>query len=432
MKILFLVPGSGGSFYCQNCLRDHATVRALRKLGHDAVMVPLYLPTFDTRIAAPTDVPIFFGGVNTFLRERFPLFKRAPRWLERFFDSRWLLKRAAAREGSTSAAELGAMTFSMLSGLDGNQRKEYARFIEWLASEAKPDIVHISNALLLGFVPAIRDTLGVPIVCSLQDEIPWISAMRPPFDRLCWEAMTGHGAHVAAFVASSRWYAEGMARRMHIPPGRMTVVYPGIDTSAVTSAALSLDPPTIGFLARINEALGFGVVLDAFLHLRKDPAFATLRLLATGGVMPADEAFLASAEARIRAANASGFVRIDRMFQTVPGPEFFDTLSVMSVPVPGGEAFGMPLIEAMARGIPVVQPRIGSYPEMLETGGGVLYAPNDARALADAWRLVIGDPDFARTLGRQGSAVAVERFDMNRSARDMAAVYESIVNGAPL
>ena len=116
MKICHLVPGSGGTFYCQNCLRDYAMVRALRRQGHDAVMVPLYLPSFGGEFAQNGDMPLFFGGIGVYLRHHVPLFRRAPRWAERLLDSPWLLNLAAAREGSTNAAQLGPMTLSMLEG----------------------------------------------------------------------------------------------------------------------------------------------------------------------------------------------------------------------------------------------------------------------------------------------------------------------------
>ncbi|HNR35663.1 MAG TPA: glycosyltransferase family 4 protein [Candidatus Hydrogenedentes bacterium] len=426
MRILYLVPGSGGSFYCQNCLRDYAIVRALRKQGHDVIIVPLYLPMFDQQMAAESDAPIFFGGINAYLRERIPLFRKAPRWIERLLDARWILRRAASREGTTKAADLGAMTLSMLNGREGNQKKEYERFMEWIGAQEKPDVIHVSNALLLGFAPLIRDTLGVPLVCGLQDEEPWVDAMREPHSRLCWDALADRGQHVAAFVSTSRWYADRMIDRMGIPPGRMRVVHPGIDAAQIRPVDLSFDPPAIGYLARINEAQGFDAVFDAFLQLRAESAFSELKLRATGGATPADRVFLQSVQARLREAGATDSVHIDREFQTLPHPDFFDGLSVMSTPVRGGEAFGMPLIEAMARGIPVVQPNVGSYPEILAEGGGVLYDPAEDGGLADALRSVLSNPEYARDLGCQGREVVLRRFTVDRAAREMINIYESV------
>ena len=44
MKIVHIVPGSGGTFYCQNCMRDNELIKAFKALGHDIYMVPMYLP----------------------------------------------------------------------------------------------------------------------------------------------------------------------------------------------------------------------------------------------------------------------------------------------------------------------------------------------------------------------------------------------------
>jgi len=68
MQIIFMTPGSGDNFYCENCLRDKAVVMALRAAGHDALSVPLYLHPLMQDTRAPTDVPIFFGGINVFLQ----------------------------------------------------------------------------------------------------------------------------------------------------------------------------------------------------------------------------------------------------------------------------------------------------------------------------------------------------------------------------
>ena len=174
MKVVHIVPGSGGTFYCQNCMRDQALVMTLRRQGVDVVMVPMYLPMFTDGDPVADDTPVFFGGINVWLQQQMELFRKTPRWLDRIFDSKWMLRRAATMEGTTSAGDLGPMTLSMLEGTEGNQRKEVERLVEWLAEHEHPDLVHISNALLIGLAPAIKAALNVPIVCTLQDEDWWL------------------------------------------------------------------------------------------------------------------------------------------------------------------------------------------------------------------------------------------------------------------
>jgi len=429
MRICHLVPGSGGTFYCQNCLRDYALVRALRREGHDVVMLPLYLLPFGDDVDAENKAPVFFGGINVYLQQHFAIFRRTPRWLDRLFDAPWMLRIAAAREGSTSAVNLGPMTLSMLEGRSGRQSKEVDRLVTWLQSHQKPDVIHISNALLLGLAPEIKRAVDVPIICSLQDEEPWVDAMPAPYDRLCWEAIAGHADHVDAFIATSAWYADRMSGRINIGRERIAVVYLGVETDEFVPADLRFDPPTLGFLSRLNEAQGFGILVDAFIELKQDPALKDLRLRATGGCTTADRPFVESVRTKLRRHGFEDSVDFLFEFQRADRREFLRTVSVLCIPVPHGEAFGIQLIEAMASGVPVVQPRAGAYPEIIEaTRGGILYDPERSGALVEALQSLLRDPEHARALGQRGRAAVLERFGINREARDVLNVYAAVLN----
>ena len=148
MKIIQLTAGTG-NFYCGTCLRDHALVKGLANLGHDATIVPMYLP-----IVAETPVdssaPLFFGGINVYLREKLSLFRHTPRWLDSFLDNRTLLRLAARNAGMTKARDLGELALAVLQVGDSRQQKELDRLIDWLSSHQRPDVVCLSNALLSG------------------------------------------------------------------------------------------------------------------------------------------------------------------------------------------------------------------------------------------------------------------------------------------
>lgn len=428
MRICHLVPGSGGTFYCQNCLRDYALVRALRHEGHDVVMLPLYLPPFRDDIDTDSKTPVFFGGINVYLQQHFAIFRRTPRWVDRMFDTPWMLKIAAARESSTNAASLGPMTLSMLEGRGGRQRKEVDRLVAWLQGHEKPDVIHISNALLLGLAPEIKRALDVPIVCTLQDEEPWVDAMPAPHKQLCWEAISGHAAHVDTFIATSAWYADRMSARMNTARERISVVYLGVETDQFVPMDLRFDPPTIGFLSRLSEAQGFGILVDAFIELKQEPALKDLRLRATGGYTTADRHFIETVRAKLGRYGFEDSVDLLSEFQQADRREFLHTVSAVCIPVPHGEAFGIQLIEAMASGVPVVQPRVGAYPEIIEaTGGGILYDPEKSGAMVDALRSLLQDPEHARALGKRGRTAVLERFGIDREARDILNVYATVL-----
>ena len=425
MKILHLTPGSGGTFYCQNCLRDHLLIRALRKQGHDVLLAPLYLPMYGGAESAETDAPIFFGGISVFVREKIPFLRNMPNWMLRMLDAPFLLRQAAKREGSTNASELGAMTLSMLKGPQGNQKQEFDRFVEWLRCQEKPDVIHISNALLLGFVPALREALDGVFVCSLQDEEPWVQGMGDPYSDLCWAAMAEQAKHVSLFIATSDWYASRMIERMHLDADRVRVVYPGVSIPETSPTFQAASPPTIGYLSRLSPAQGFEKLVNAFITLKKETALEALRLRATGGATPADLPFVDALEKRLAAEGMLHAVELHREFHAAPDAAFYGGLTVMSTPVEEGEAFGMHILEAMSRGIPVVQPDVGAYPEIIDaSGGGLLYNPEDKNGLVNALREVLADSTYAQRLGQQGYKYARDKFSVERMASDMIALYE--------
>src|SRR4030042_7066564 len=137
MRIVQITPSAGDSFYCENWRRDIGLVRAMRKLGHDVIMVPLYLPLPAQKGEAISSAPIFFGGINVYLQQKSSLFRKTPRWIDRLFDSPRLLGWVGRRAGMTSAHDLGRTTISMLQGEHGRQIKELDRLVDWAGGGGK-------------------------------------------------------------------------------------------------------------------------------------------------------------------------------------------------------------------------------------------------------------------------------------------------------
>jgi glycosyltransferase involved in cell wall biosynthesis len=431
MKILSLTPGTGGTFYCQNCLRDGQMVRALHRRGHDVTVVPLYLPILLDSEELNAETGVFFGGVNVFLQQNVGIFRSTPRWLDKLFDSAWMLRKAASREGSTRAVDLGPMTYSMLQGRDGLQRKELDRLLDWLKEQPKPDVVHISNALLLGLVGEIKKALRVPVVCNLQDEDTFLDAMTPEWRDKCWAIIAEKARDVDVFIAVSRWYAEKMALRMKTPPGRIRVVPLGIEWESVEPATLDFERPVLGFLSRIHPSQGFSALVEAFIELKRDPRLKHLRLRATGGITSGDHDYVKEVMAKLKAAGVADDVEIVEEFNRAARQEFVRSITVLSVPAPEGEAFGMFILEAGACGVPVVQPDAGAFREVIEmTGGGIVYNPKDPRGLFESLRQLLLDPEQARRLGNNARNTVKERFMSSAMAANMEAVLSELVPSA--
>ncbi len=425
MRVIHIIPGSGGSFYCENCFRDSAVVKAMRAMGHDATLVPLYLPLFLDYPDVTTGSPVFFGAVSLYLRERVPLLRRLPLRRLRFLDSPRILRWAAKQAERTRASGLEELTLSMLRGEHGRQAAELDQLAAWLETEGKPDVVHLSNALLLGLARRIRDRLNVPIVCSLQDEDTWIDAMGEHAANRIWETLAERARDVDLLIPVSESYSGVVAEKLGIPAERMRVIHIGIDPDGYVAPSAPREPPAIGYLSRLSPSLGLDILLEAFILLKKAPHFDTLRLRATGGTTADDKPFVDGLRQRAQDAGVADAFEILPGFRREHRIEFLKSVRVLSVPVPGGEAFGTYLLEAMACGVPAVQPDVGAFPELIAaTGGGITYEPNTPEALADALAGLLDDPQRLAALGTAGLKSVAANFSVDRMARDLIQVYQ--------
>jgi len=431
---MHVVPGSGDSFYCENCVRDNTLVRALQKTDNDVVVVPMYLPQRNDRLDAGMLATFFFGGINATLQQNFSFFRKTPRWIDRMFDARWLLGLAARGAGSVRSAGLEEMTLSMLRGKDGNQAKELERLIRWLEGERRPDVVHLSNAFLLGVGSEIKERLHIPIVCSLQDEDDWIRTMESPYPDRCLEVMSHHARNVDAFVAASRVSRDFMQDWMNLDAGRLHVVPVGMDCEAYPRSPLPRAPAVIGYLARMSESLGLGILTRAFLQLKQIPSCRDVRLHLSGGFTADDRPFFKEMMQDLSAQGVAKDVKVFPRFDLEARKAFFKSLTVFSVPAVSDPAFGTFLVESMAAGVPVVQPRSGSFPGLVEaTGGGVLVDPNDADSLARALGDLLADPRRLSHLGEQGVRSVRKKFSTGEMVRRLLEVYNKVAahGGSP-
>jgi glycosyltransferase involved in cell wall biosynthesis len=429
MRIVQICPGTGDNFYCENCLRDAALVRALRRLGHEVLMVPLYLPPRSAETEPLCNAPLFFGGINVYLQQKLSLFRRTPRWVDRWLDSRRLLAWAGRKAGMTSARDLGETTISMLQGEHGRQVKELDRFVDWLVAEQqKPDVVCLSNVLLAGMTGRLKERLGVPVVCLLQDEDGFLDGLAAPHAEQAWEIVRERARDIDAFLSVSRYFSDVMATRLEAGAERMHVVYMGVDLDEYTPGDDPPSVPTIGFLSRMCPDRGLERLVDAFLLLKKDERLRAARLRICGGQTAGDEPFVQRLRDKLAAAGVLAHVDFLPAFDRRSKQEFLKSLSVLSVPETKPMAYGLYVFEALATGVPVVEPAIGCFPEMLAlTGGGVLYEPNTAEKLAEALASLLLDPPAARRLGAEGRAGVCQAFHIERTASEMLRIYERVV-----
>ncbi|MEY2409288.1 MAG: hypothetical protein QOF48_1958 [Verrucomicrobiota bacterium] len=426
MNIVQITPGAG-AMYCGGCFRDNALVAELRRAGHEALMVPLYLPLTLDEPDQSAHTRLFFGGINVYLEQKYPWFRRLPRWALRPLESRMLLKWVTGRAAQTRAADVGDLVLSMIRGEEGNQARELEALIDWLKTQPRPDVVCLSNALLVGMARQIKAALQVPIACLLAGEDNFLDGLPSPIREQAWQILAERCREVDLFLPPSDYFAELMSRRLHLKPERVRMAPEGINLAGFTGAKSAMPYPVLGYFARLCREKGLDVLVDAFIELKKRESGRELRLHVGGGCGPSDEPFVTEQKQKLRAAGVLDhvhfFLNVDRDEKL----EFFRKLTVFSTPALYGEAFGLYLLEAMASGVPVVQPRHAAFPEILATtGGGVLCDAGDARALADAIEPLLLDPARALELGRRGREAVVARFGIDQMATRVVAEFTAL------
>ncbi|MBM4072768.1 MAG: glycosyltransferase family 4 protein [Planctomycetes bacterium] len=424
MKIAYITAGAAG-MYCGSCMHDNTLASSLMALGHDVVLVPTYTP-IRTDEADVSQKRVFLGGINVFLQQKFALFRHTPRLFDRWLDAPGLLRWVSRFAVGTQANQLGELALSVLRGEHGHQRKEFSRLVHWLATDIKPQIVNLTNVLLAGIVGELKQRLGVPVLATLQGDDIFLEALPEKHRAEALSLIREHCRHVDGFIATSRYYADFMAGYLGIPRERIEVVYPGLNLAGYGAARPQRngEPFTIGYFARICPEKGLHILAEAFMQLCSRAPDLDCRLHVSGWLGDHNRGYFDAVKKRLHDAGLAG------RFRHVESPDhagkvrFLQEIDVLSVPTVYREPKGLYVLEALASSVPVVQPRHGSFPELVEiTGGGVLAKPEDPADLARALEELARNEALRRELASKGQAAVRERFAADVMARATLDVY---------
>ena len=424
MRIAYIAAGAAG-MYCGSCIHDNTLIAALQEKGIEAALVPIYTPLRTDEANVSID-HIFYGGINVYLQQKMALFRHTPWALDRLFDHPALLKGLSLFSASTSARDLGELTISMLQGEEGPQKKELDKLVQWLKENYRPDRIQLANSMLTGLAREIKKELEIPVLCAVQGEDLFLDGLIEPYRTQALALLLERARDVDGFIAPCRYYADYMTARLQVPPEKMHVVHLGLNLQGHGEASRDLSDRafTIGYLARVCPEKGLHLLAEAFYQLTQQVGPEKIRLEVAGYLGRRDRPYFEGVVQQIRAWGLEkafcywGEVDRDQKIR------FLNRLHVLSVPTPYKEPKGLFVLEALANGVPVVQPRHGAFPELLEaTGGGILVESGSVDALASGILELMNDAERRKELGRLGREAVHREFNDKVMAEATLAIY---------
>jgi glycosyltransferase involved in cell wall biosynthesis len=312
----------------------------------------------------------------------------------------------------------------MIKGDNSMRDNEMDRLVAYLIKDAKPDAIHLSNALIIGLASQLKKRLKIKVFCSLQNEDDWIEEMAEPYRSKAWKMIGEESKNIDAFVSPSQYYKDLFISKTSVTGENIHVVPSGIESQPELNTSAKNHSPGLGYYCRVNFMNGFDKLVDSFIEIKTHNKIPGLTLHVCGGFTSDDKPFIRS---QIKKLKESGFiesVRIYDDFQGTSKQEFFNNIDVMSVPVRKYDAYGLYILEANAHGVPVVQPATGSFPEILEkTGGGFVYTPDNIEKLTESLVSLLENETLKKKLGDIGRKNVRAELTMEKMSEGLSKVY---------
>lgn len=388
-------------------MHDNALAKELgRRPNVECLLTPVYTPIRTDESDVSID-RVFFGGINIYLQQKMPWLSYLPRWLDAGLSHPALIRRVTKNTSTSDPKFLGALTVSMLRGMEGNQRKETQRLVEWLQIE-KPDHVIFTNLLIGGCIPEIKKRIDCKVTVALQGDDIFYEYLPEPFRSQTIASLQRLVGHVDRFITYSRRYASKMAGDIRIPDSLLEVIPLGIElndlpasldrTNDENASSFQNLPPTpetpsaadnataqrrnrnawqIGYLARLAPEKGLHRLVDAFIELKRMPDTEAIQLHIAGWLGKQHEDYWKALQEKMISSGLDGHWRywgsVDRQSKI----EFLRQIDLLSVPVNFEEPKGLYVLESVAMGRPYCQPDIGAFSELHQRlQCGTLFDPS--------------------------------------------------------
>jgi glycosyltransferase involved in cell wall biosynthesis len=426
MRVLQVTAGAAG-MYCGSCTRDNALARELLSRGHDVTLLPVYTPTRPDETNVSRD-RVLFGGISVYLQQHAAIFRRTPRFLDRLWDSPGVIRALAGRAVSTDARLLGDLTVSMLRGEHGVLRKEFDKLVDWIRQEPVPDVIDLPNTLLIAMAAPLKREFGRPVCCTMQGEELFLDGLIQPYRDQAMALIREQAPAVDRLIAVSEYCGEFMGKLLRVPASHISVVPLGITMDGYAPAKAGAHEFTVGYFARVAPEKGLHVLADAYARFRRRTFDAKVRLGAAGYLAPGAQSYLDEVKRVLERSGVGHEFTYRGSVDRAGKLEFLRGLDVLSVPATYDEPKGLFVLEAMASGVPVVQPRRGGFTEIVErTGGGILVDADDPEKLADGLYTLWSDSGLRADLADRAVHGVRAHYTVAKSADRLTDVYESVI-----
>jgi glycosyltransferase involved in cell wall biosynthesis len=236
----------------------------------------------------------------------------------------------------------------------------------------------------------------------------------------------------AAIVCVSEHSKRDTVATYNVPTGKVFVIpngveherfYPGIALDHDWAVSLGIREDYVLHVGAFSYRKNIPVLLRAVAHLRSTGAWKNRQLILAG---PQDLALNGAHEVfeTIKELKLSESVVLTGLIPNQHLPALYANAALLAMPSLY-EGFGLPVLEAMATGTPVVASDTSSLPEVAG-GAAILFEPRDHLALADAIQDVLKRRLVAEELRRKGLERA-RQFSWQRTAQETIAVYRAVV-----
>jgi len=291
----------------------------------------------------------------------------------------------------------------------------YAARVARVARAHRADAIHTNSLKALVYGLLAGRLAGIPVVAHLRDDLSQLNAGP------AGTAVRSSLRRLPAVVVGCSSYVLAVAG---VDASRARVVYTGVPRAELADGiAPRSGPPVVGMVARVSPWKGQDLFLRAAARVAVRRPDVRFRII--GAPLFGEEPYLREIERLAARRPLAGRVELTGF---VPDPRTaYDQLTVAVAASVLPEPFGNVIVEAMARGLPVVAPAEGGPTEIITSGvDGLLIPPRDPAALARAILSLLDDPSRTVALAGEALRTVETRFTLESSARRFTEILREV------